>query len=313
MIMGCCTSPNKADSGNVPEYVDLYDDPYGFLSTEATFNDSAKGVVVLDNGSTSGIIKIDSTFFYRHIDTTHLERKKLRYKMFYWRALYSGNINITIGGHRFSVNEIEVYNLSALYKESTMVALIGVEAFENKISLIDFETGQIAFVDTLTVDTSYVAIPLLTPVSEKKTRNRQRIIAVNGFYDKKKNPIPTRFLFDLGCSATGLRIKNSILKKIANPRRDITERSSRGHGGSLNKDIAWRSDSLSLANFMINNLPMRAYDPEWDPLEALSDADGLMGLSLLRRFNIMVDYRNNILYVKKNNMPSTVEINKIGE
>jgi hypothetical protein len=257
-----------------------------------------KGLFMLDNGTKT--TEMDSAFFYKNIDTAKLKLKKPKFKMFYFRAIYEGDIMFTIGNYTFKINEIKVSNFAVKYRNSykpmpNLNGIIGEDAFVNKITTIDFERNQIDFVDTVQIDAAYTAIPLL---SKNKKNVNQKMVTVSGFPLDGSKRITLDFLLDLGSGKTGLFLKHDWYKKIANKRKVKMVYQEAG-----DEITDWTTDSLYLGGIFLNTVRMRAYSSygAWDPLEALVAADGLLGIPLLERFFVIADYKNNILYLKPNN------------
>jgi hypothetical protein len=282
------------------EYVSFFEDPYRFLTIEASVNGSVPNFYALDSGGSSGSICMDSAFFYNNINTTNLTYKKPRIRMYYFQAFYEGNIPVSIGKHTFYVKGIEVRNLDLHHKGGGCVGFIGEEVFLNKITEINYDEMKMGFFDTLTVDSSYISVPLFPPRKAKPGRENQKYVEINGFKNKQGDKIKGYFLFDTGCTITALVMKNDFAKKL--PIDSKIFKTSVGHSGSVNQDVKWNIDSISIGNVNLLQVPARtAKNPSFDdPLDVLEGGDGLLGMVLLRRFNLIVDYKRNLLYLKCN-------------
>jgi hypothetical protein len=287
--MGC-----NADSTCDIAFIPLIEDPnpYNLIKVNAKVNNSKQAPFILDSGTAGSIIVIDSVFFYNNVDTANLIRVKPKFSMYYWQAFYDGKILVCIGEHKFYVSHIEVCNMKRFYSYDEIYGLIGEDIFLNKITLIDFDENKIAFVDTLTVDSVYKKMPLFPPrvLSKSKNTINQKFVEVDGFY-KKNIKEKGLFLFDTGHWPTGLQLKNSYAKDIQMKNKIIKE-----------NNFMWRIDSLCIGNSInVNKVPVRkVINADLDRYEALEGGDGLMGMALIKRFNIVLDYKNNMLYLKPN-------------
>jgi hypothetical protein len=301
-----CTGNNNQtvnDSiSNTDGYVSFFEDPYRFLTVEASVNGSAPNFYALDSGGSSGLISMDSAFFYNNIDTTNLTYKKPRIRMYYFQAFYEGNIPVSIGEHTFYVKGIEVRNFDLHHKGSGCIGFIGEEVFLNKITEINYDEMKIGFFDARSIDSSYTSLPLFPPRKVNPGRENQKYVEINGFKNKQGDKIKGYFLFDTGCTVTALAMKTSFAKKLFINSKTLKPVTSVGHSGSVYQDVKWNIDSISIGNINLLQVPARkAKDPSLDALDALNGGDGLLGVAyLLRRFNIVVDYKNNLLYLKPN-------------
>jgi hypothetical protein len=275
-----------ASAQTLVDYQPLVDDPYNCITVMASVNNSKAGDFILDTGTTTGGIKIDSIFFYNEIDTSNLVRVEPKHILNYWQVFYKGDISISIGTHRFRVKEIEVTNMHYYkYEDYYACGIIGAEAFMNKITVVDFDRKRIAFTDSFPIDSSYTAVPLLPSlVLPSATTENQKFIEMTGFTDNKGRKLKGHFLFDTGNSVTGLMMKGSYAKKL--------------FPQGVNRI---RIDHLSMGDVHINKVSVeRVKEGEFDRFEALAGGDGLLGMAIIKRFNFIADYKKNILYLKPN-------------
>jgi len=302
----CCFGSNSSniERDSIP-YLSFQETP--FIVVEAILDNGVKGLLALDSGTSSDKITLDSAFFYDNVDISKFTCQKPKFKTVFFREIYTGDMSINIGGNSFIVNEIEVRKYKAT---SIRKGLVGNKAFLDKITIINFEEKLIAFVDSLAVDSSYKAIPMYPPRNKDTQHSTQKFIEVSGLRDKHGKPRQARFLFDLGCTNAGLSVKNTFIKDIVNEKKNVTNQVSIGYDESLNKGTKWEIDSLFIGDIMLNNVSMKAHSKEYDPLEALTSGDGLLGLDILRRFHLIVDYKNNILYLKPNNNYQKFELSQ---
>jgi hypothetical protein len=265
------------------EYVPIADYS-NYIIVKASINGSTEGCFLLDTGLTSGRMQIDSAFFYNNIDTTDLVRINPKFKMYYWQAFYKGNILVNIGSRYFYVNEIEVNNQAKTHRDG----LIGVEAFLNKVTIVDFDKKRIAFVDSISVDSSCIVVPLLPPKIRNKLNANQKFIEVDGFLDKMGRRKTGRFLLDTGCIPLGFILKESYVNTLD---------TSRFNGDRY-------QDPLLISNLDIGTVSIMLRKKNKDlssiKIDAIVGGDGVAGMMLLRKYNFIADYKKNVLYLKPN-------------
>ncbi|MDR0506925.1 MAG: retropepsin-like domain-containing protein [Dysgonamonadaceae bacterium] len=266
------------------------------INTEFEFN-GISGRADLDSGYGHEIV-IDSTFFFQKLfETAKFIYSPPPFKMYYWTAYYSGNLTIRYGKYSLNVTKFKVYNLKDGYGCTNIDAIVGDSIFENKITLIDYDNNKIAFVDTVIVDSSYIALPMYN--RDHKGCNHKNI-RIDGFRTNDNRTKSGLFLIDFGTTHGGIIMKRDFAHNLL---LDIKHadilRSIHSYG---EQDYRWRIDSLQMGTFLLNNVPARRVknDKGYDRIDMIDGADGLIGLALLKRFNMILDYKHNILYLKPN-------------
>lgn len=282
------------DSTNVISYVDFV--PYMQHCVKASVNGSnVLGTFLVDSGTSDEVgITIDSTFFFNHVDTTGLKRVKPAYRMYYWRMHYEGDIQLTMGDYSFRVKRLTVNNQRRLRlgnEDGIFTGVIDVTPFLNKYTIIDSENHRMAFVDTVVIDSTYSVVPLYRSRVSKPVSDSQRFIKVDGLENKSKKKISGFFLLDTGCFGKGLMLKTDFANRLKIP-LDTKEHDD---------CIRWYVDSLQVGDIVINNVPLdRVKKGEFDRYVMLEGGDGLFGINLLRRFQLIIDYKHDKLYLKPN-------------
>jgi hypothetical protein len=308
IISSCSSNQNrKEDTLDIKDtlsYLPFVTDTLGRFIVQASVNNGI-GNFYLDTGTSDSLIIIDSTFFYNHIDTTGLVRGKPFIAPPRWTVLYRGNTTVVIGNNIFHADKIRIYD-SGMYlkKGDNVVGVIGRCFLKDKIMVVDFDRNRMAFADYLQVDTSYVAVPLLPPLNydEKYTEN-DKYVEVSGFVNSKGKPLKGRFLFDTGHYGVGLVLKGDLAKAVAAKTPIIKKDPVRKNVNAL---LVWSADSLNIATINIGNILVWKTIQEggiYGPImyDMLEGGDGLLGMEVIKRFNFIADYKNNILYLKPNN------------
>lgn len=287
------------DTTSAISYVDFV--PYMQHCVKASVNGSnALGTFLVDTGTSDEVgITIDSTFFFTHVDTTGLKRVNPSFRMYYWRMHYEGDIHLTIGNYSFRVKRLTVNNQRRLWsgtnKDGVLTGIIDVSPFLNKYTIIDYEHHRMAFVDTVIIDSTYSVVPLYRSRVSKPSFDYQRFVKIDGFENKFGEKVSGLFLLDTGCFDKGLMLKTDFANRLKAPIE------TRAHGDC----IRWYADSLqadNIGNMKINNVPLdRVKKGElFDRYVMLEGGDGLLGINILSRFQLIVDYKHDKLYLKPN-------------
>jgi hypothetical protein len=272
---------------------------HNWIVVKASINCNADENFMLDTGG-NDVISIDSAYFFDHFKTDDYTFEPPRIKMWYWESYVKGDFVINIGNHTFTAHKLHLYNFSKKHIES-LKGLIGYAPFENKMTIIDYDNKKIAFCDTLAIDSTYFSLKF-QPARVITEHNRHlRFLDIKGFKDKKGNPVPGLFLFDTGNTLSGLLMKRSFGLKIKNEKKNLKKVPAALLGNNeYVYNWSFKLDSISIGNINLLGVPARYEVDAFDRIDALTGADGLLGLVLLRAFNMVIDYKNNIFYYKPN-------------
>ena len=170
---------------------------------------------------------------------------------------------------------------------------------------IDFDKQVITFPDSIAVDSTYHRFALLPPYGEIKFAPNAKFVKMTGFGKRLGEKVSGHLQFDLGCIGTDLLVKHTFIARLK-----ATEESNKGKAilTTIQKSYtkSWLIDSLRIGNISLNNITATTTyvdyknDPGGDPLLLFKEGDGYIGLNLLKRFNIISDYKSNTLYLKPN-------------
>jgi len=320
IILGC-TFPRTNETVKNDEYESLNDENNiwspliqntdNFLVVRGTINNTECNIMIDTGGNEMGIIKMDSAFFYSTMDTTGLILNKNIGNRSIMSIVYSGEIQVKISGIIFSAREIDIrkQRFSYFREGDNYVAVIG-KLFYDKIMAVDFDEQKLAFADSLVFDTlnytktSMHPPKIITSIQDKGNKvdnQNEKYIEVCGFIDKKGKKIAGRFLFDTG-SIKPLILKSDIGKKLKTP--EVYEKFA---DPFENKEAlwVWRADTLNIGDINFSNVEINqalfGMAPGYPFLDLLEGGDGLMGMELIKRFNFIADFKNNVLYLKQNN------------
>jgi hypothetical protein len=275
--------------------------PFYLITVCATIDKSEPGNFALDSGL-SGII-VDSVFFHNNIDTTNL-REINTSRQIYWNKCYEGDVRVTIGTHTFCCKKIEVRNQRSMSNYSVenyyLDGVIGEGAFINKITMVDFDKSQICFADMGAIDSSYIALPLLPAKEQTSTNPNQKYIEVNGFTNNQGEKVSGNFLFSTGTCSSDIILKSIFGSGIALGEHPSISYSKMNYG---KEDWVYWVKFLHIGSIQTNLYVRKLKSEDRDILDELKGGDGIIGMGVLRKYNFIADYKNNILYLKRNNWP----------
>lgn len=288
--MASCAETSRNTLDNKISYIPIISSKGAplLLAVEAMLNDSISGYFTIDTGMPPTGVILDSTFFYDNFDTTKL---KFKFSDNNGYSYYEGEIPITIGNVKFEGRSIAVRDFkSKIHPEYPYVGLLGVDPFLDRYTIIDMDNSRIAFVDSIEIDSSYISLPMHTTELDPPDFNR-KYISVKGFMDNKGSEKEGLFVFDTGCQPLGLIIKPSFLE-------DVPMNNTRIEQNRLVQDI----DSLQLGTIKINRVsvgkPLHPAEVARFEKTTLLFGDGVIGMPLIIRFNIIMDYKHNRIYLK---------------
>jgi hypothetical protein len=276
-----------------------FDLKHNCISLRVSVCDSINGDFAIDNGNSFTFF--DSVFFYSHFDTSQFHIIKDKDLSFFGFQSYKGEIPIAIGKHKFTVKEFRVCNCAKLGIPN-LNGIIGEEPFLNKVTTIDFDKQTISFLDSSHIPFDCIQVPMLQPKG-KQVASNQKFIEIELF--KNDNSITKGYVeFDLGCIGTDLQVKHSVVKSLRK-RESIT-------GESLLTTVQktqtkfWKIDSIFIGKQCVKNIIATTShvsvknETNVDPMVMFTEGDGYLGLNFFRRFNLIADYKKNILYLKPN-------------
>lgn len=180
-------------------------------------------------------------------------------------------------------------------KKSTK-AVIGRDFFEKYVVEVDIQHELMTWGNRLppTID-QYVAIPTIY-TSDKLGCPRQRNIKVDGFKLKDGSPIETFVFLDLGAPCT-IFDTASFLKRID---LHFSQIDTSSLAWLILNEIGMSIDSVNFPAIRRENGRVVAREPNnvMDMSELYADI--ILGTDFLRHFNVIFDYKNNMLYLKRN-------------
>ena len=312
VICSCTSQSNETtnESIEIPYYP--FAEVSNYFAVKASLNDSEEGYFVYDSGGSYFYkVVVDSAFFYENVNTGDLEEDRPRYGMArsWWHTYYKGTVRYKVAGVEF-VYEDATIEVNSRYQRRNgnnnpkIVGTLGVDVFKDRITIINFKENKIALLDTLIVDfdlNDFTSLDLQKPRDVRHFNEDHRFLSLGGFLTKTGSSKDGLFLLDTGLSGNEIIIKSSFGRDLQFERKE-----SRKSGYNRDaEDWIWESDTLIAGNvYKVNNVEIAVskLSPTHDYIENLVGGDGLLGLSFLKRFDIVIlDYINDKLYLKTNN------------
>lgn len=235
-----------------------------------------KYIFLLDNGCFSNML--DSDLF-----------KKISNK---WtvneNGYYLPKTKTEINFQNYSLNLDSIMPITNMKR---IEAILGYDFFHDKIIEFDFKQNIIIIHSTLPKLESFIELPLLMVDSAIiEEHKRHRIIQIDGLLSSDKQEISCRFLLDFGCP---MSILSPSLKRKINYNKKIYNINTLQY--NLLKTLKPAQEDGGLRGYDGNDFFESNYATAWK-------IDGFIGVDFLVNYHLFMDYRNNKIYFKPNNL-----------
>ena len=246
---------------------------------------------MLDTGATAFGLVLDSASFAR-LDTSLFSRKPQPMELAFYRAEYIGDVCIAIGENvplTYQDMKVLVFEESRmptrnLARNFEVIGIIGYPLFDNRITSIDFDNNTLCFLDSLPKTEWF------TPIKLTKSESGFRFMEVEGLPIVQRNK-PASVVFDTG-NLWGIILKKEFVRQYPSY--------SEVQWYGMSEYVRWRADSVTIGGLTLNNVPLR-FDRNGVGKEyTVEIGEGLMGMAVMKRFNLIIDFHSNILYIKPN-------------
>lgn len=200
-----------------------------------------------------------------------------------------------ISDNHFQISEIEWEHQQIYPLETTgdcCGGMYGWEAFDGKIVEINYDTNL------MTVHTKIPKISKDYEKFEMEIMKEHFCIDLEIEADKKR--YKTIFLFDTGFQKA-LMMDNALLKKIGVPVEKLTSLKKTVMYNSNNQEIpvnTVNTEKLIIGKYMLENIPTQINNYN----RPAGFATNFLGGELLKRFNIILDFQENVVYLKPNHL-----------
>jgi hypothetical protein len=257
----------------------------------------------IDNGC--DVTMIDSAFFFSEIlDTNKFIVKSIKRRINCYT--YSGELQISTGGVMYGIDEFRVINFNNIGAEGIHL-ILGYDILKDRVLKIDFSAETIEIIsDAADLDSSGYHKTLLMQ-SEKYFH--RKFFEADVFTSNINNHKKGKFILDLGCG--GNTVDVMFKQKFFNfLQKDVTQKGSGFAKSVCNQSqtqslTMWHIDSIVLSDICFPNVSaatvsiMLTNGPE-DPFVMDSDIyAGLIGWGFFKDRCIAIDFKNNLLFVKR--------------
>lgn len=248
------------------------------------FNTNFLPVVL--NGTDSLLLNFDSGA--NDIDFTNAAlEKKVKSKL----KLYNTEYGIKIGNHTY---KSKIYDIELAGNETD--GLLGWDIFDGMIVALDYDQNKMMVHSTMPKeilqDKQYARFKI-TYIKNKPFIGSE--ISQSGIKNK------SLFMVDLGYQRTAM-LDNDLLREMKFPTEKmevIKKVMMHGTRGNEVPVTTVKLQSLKIGNFELKNVPAQVMEQN-KPMPGVSVH--YLGTDILKRFNTVFDFQNNVIYLKPNHL-----------
>jgi len=200
----------------------------------------------------------------------------------------------TSNSNDLALSKLKWHNEQVMYVDKQIGegdGTIGYDVFEDKIIEMNYEKGVMIIHDEpYNMGKGYVKFLMQF--------NGGEVPSIAGTLINKGQKYTADFLFDMG--ATGcLFLNQGFLKKnrLYGTMETIGEAQTTGAGSGVTKTIRALLPGFIFGNYTFKQVPVNLENSsEHDP------GTGVLGMDILKRFHTIIDYQNNVIYLKPNRL-----------
>ncbi len=245
---------------------------------------------ILDTGS-SGISLDSTTVDYLQLQPIPTERtirgiagiRKVSF-LFNQQLKFPG---LTIDSLDFHINDYTI--LTAVYGER-IDGIIGYSVFKRYILKLDYDSLKVSFWTNGTIRYprgGYLLKPTINLLVAQNLRVRD-VEAIN-----------SRFLYDMGAGVCMLLTRDFIAdSNFIDKRKKRFIKEGEGLGGKIDMELTTIKE-VKVGPYKFRNVPIYIFDDE-NNVTNYPYMGGLLGNDILRRFNVILNYSNNDIYLTPN-------------
>lgn len=294
-----CTSSSFLSKVNPTTF---YYDGHIYLKAKVNSTDC-----ILDMDTGAEALFLDSTFFYTKIDSTALvdftlegvgtQKRKIK--------VYADLLIYSLANKAKAQQYTPILNLQHTARHPSD-GIFGFHFMENKVIGIDF-VNQLLYITESTQSlplNDFQKIPF--ELKDKKIIIDAAVQFTDNFTYNGK------FVVDTGSDNT-LNFTSDFAKivKLDTIIKNKVHRNSIAMGiGNYSSNFSFNLPKLSIADSPIHNVFVDYSVDESGALSSSNNYDGIIGNSILERFDILIDYTTNHLYLKPNKRFITKESNE---
>lgn len=245
---------------------------------------------VLDTGS-SGISLDSTTAEYLQLKPIPTERtirgiagiRKVSF-LYNMQLKFPG---LTIDSLNFHINDYGI--LTSVYGER-IDGIIGYSVLSRYIMKLDYDSMKLTFCSKGTIRYprgGYLLKPTINQLMAQQLRVR----------DEKT--VTSRFLYDMGAGVCMLLTKDFIADSVfLDKKKKRWVKEGEGLGGKIDMELIVMKE-VKLGPYRFRNVPVYIFDDE-NNVTSYPYMGGLIGNDILRRFNVILNYARNDIYLSPN-------------
>lgn len=187
----------------------------------------------------------------------------------------------------FHINDYSI--LTAVYGER-IDGIIGYSVFKRYIVKLDYDSLKVSFWTKGTIRYPRGGY-LLKPTINMLVAQNLRVRDVEA--------VASRFLYDMGAGVCMLLTRDFIAdSNFIDKRRKYFKKEGEGLGGKIDMDLTVIKE-VKLGPYKFRNVPIYIFDDE-NNVTNYPYMGGLVGNDILRRFNVILNYSKNDIYITPN-------------
>nr|WP_315418235.1 aspartyl protease family protein [uncultured Pedobacter sp.] len=241
---------------------------------------------VVLNGTDSLLLNFDSGANDIYLTNAALV-KKVKSKL----KLYDAEYGVKIGNHTY---KSKIYDIQLAGNETD--GLLGWDIFDGMIVALDYDQNKMMVHSTM---------PKEILKDKQYTRFKITYIKNKPFIESEISQSGTKnkslFLFDLGYQRTAM-LDNDLLREMKFPTEKmevIKKVMMHGTRGNEVPVTTVKLQSLKIGNFELKNVPAQVMEQN-KPMPGINVH--YLGTDILKRFNTVFDFQNNVIYLKPNHL-----------
>ena len=194
---------------------------------------------------------------------------------------------LTIDSLNFHVNDYTI--LTEVYGER-IDGIIGYSVFNRYIVKLDYDSMKVAFFTQGTIRYPRGGF-LLKPAINQLVAQPLRV--------KDEKAVNSRFLYDMGAGVCMLLTKDFVKDSaFLSKRKKRWIKEGEGLGGKIDMELVVMKE-IKLGPYRFRNVPVYIFDDVYN-VTSYPYLGGLIGNDILRRFNVILNYEKNDIYLTPN-------------
>ncbi len=194
---------------------------------------------------------------------------------------------LTIDSLNFHINDYSILN--AVYGER-IDGIIGYSVFSRYIVKVDYDSMKLSFCTRGTIRYprgGYLLKPIINQLAAQQLRVR----------DEKT--ITSRFLYDMGAGVCMLLTRDFVADSgMLDKKKRKWVKEGEGLGGKIDMELRVLKE-IKIGPYKFRNIPVYVFD-DVNNVTSYPYMGGLIGNDILRRFNVILNYPRNDIYLVPN-------------